>query len=34
MTLWADDPTLSDPLNLLDEALRILDGPSLYAAKR
>ncbi|HVA07035.1 MAG TPA: TetR family transcriptional regulator [Acidimicrobiales bacterium] len=34
MTLWADDPTLSDPLGLLDEALQILDGPSLYAAKR
>ena len=34
MTLWADDPTLSDPLGLLDEALQILDGPSIYAAKR
>ena len=29
MTLWADDPSLQDPLGLLDQALRILDGPSL-----
>jgi AcrR family transcriptional regulator len=34
MTLWADDPTLSDPLGLLHQALQILDGPSLYTAKR
>ena len=34
MTLWADDPTLNHPLGLLDEALQILDGPSIYAAKR
>lgn len=34
MTLWADDPTLNDPLGLLDQALQILDGPSLHAAKR
>ena len=33
MTLWADDPTLRDPLGLLDEALRILDGPSIFPHK-
>lgn len=30
MTLWADDPSLRDPLGLLNEALRILDGPSIF----
>jgi AcrR family transcriptional regulator len=34
MTLWADDPSLSDPLALLHEALQILDGPSLFPKKR
>jgi AcrR family transcriptional regulator len=31
MTLWADDPSLPNPLGLLDQALHILDGPSLFA---
>ena len=31
MTLWADDPALRDPLGLLDQALAILEGPSLFA---
>lgn len=30
MTLWADDPSLPNPLGLLDQALHILDGPSLF----
>ena len=34
MTLWADDPNLSDPLDLLHQALQILDGPSLFAMTR
>jgi AcrR family transcriptional regulator len=34
MTLWADDPSLRDPLALLHEALEILDGPSLFPKKR
>ena len=34
MTLCADDPSLRDPLGLLDEALRILDGPSIFPHKR
>jgi len=34
MTLWADDPSLGDPLELLDQALRILDGPSIFRPKR
>jgi AcrR family transcriptional regulator len=34
MTLWADDPSLRDPLALLDQALQILDGPSLFPKKR
>ena len=34
MTLWADDPSLRDPLGLLDEALQILDGPSIFPQKR
>jgi AcrR family transcriptional regulator len=34
MTLWADDPSLRDPLGLLDQALRILDGPSIFPQKR
>jgi AcrR family transcriptional regulator len=34
MTLWADDPSLRDPLALLHEALQILDGPSLFPKKR
>jgi AcrR family transcriptional regulator len=29
MTLWADDPSMSDPLGLLDQALEILDGSLL-----
>jgi AcrR family transcriptional regulator len=29
MTLWADDPSIPDPLGLLDRALEILDGPML-----
>jgi AcrR family transcriptional regulator len=29
MTLWADDPSVPDPLGLLDQALDILDGPML-----
>ncbi len=31
MTRWADDPSIPDPLGLLDEALRIIDGPWLAA---
>jgi AcrR family transcriptional regulator len=27
MTLWADDPSIPDPLGLLDEAMAIIDGP-------
>ena len=34
MTLWADDPSLGDPLGLLDQALRILDGPSIFPRRR
>jgi AcrR family transcriptional regulator len=34
MTLWADDPTLHDPLGLLDQALAILEGSSLFARTR
>ncbi len=34
MTLWADDPSLRNPLGLLDEALRILDGPSIFPQRR
>jgi AcrR family transcriptional regulator len=34
MTLWADDPSLHDLLGLLDQALLILDGPSLFQHKR
>ncbi len=34
MTLWADDPTIPDPLGLLDQALEIFDGPMLHPAKR
>jgi hypothetical protein len=30
MTMWADDPSLPDPLSLLDEALRLLDGSPLF----
>jgi AcrR family transcriptional regulator len=30
MTLWADDPSLPNPLGLLDQALHILDGASLF----
>ena len=33
MTLWADDPSLGDPLGLLHQALQILDGPSIFPAK-
>jgi AcrR family transcriptional regulator len=33
MTLWADDPSLRDPLGLLEEALQILDGPSIFPQK-
>jgi AcrR family transcriptional regulator len=33
MTLWADDPSLRDPLGLLYEALQILDGPSIFPQK-
>ena len=33
MTLWADDPSLRDPLDLLEEALQILDGPSIFPQK-
>jgi hypothetical protein len=33
MTLWADDPSLRDPLGLLNEALQILDGPSIFPQK-
>jgi AcrR family transcriptional regulator len=29
MTLWSDDPSMPDPLGLLDQALEILDGPML-----
>ncbi len=29
MTCWADDPSTPDPLDLLDRALAILDGPLL-----
>jgi AcrR family transcriptional regulator len=32
MTMWADDASISDPLGLLDEALRILKGPSLFSS--
>ena len=34
MTLWADDPSLRNPLGLLNEALGILDGPSIFPQKR
>ena len=34
MTLWADDPSLRDPLGLLRRGLEILDGPSLFPQKR
>ena len=34
MTLWADDPSLGDPLGLLDEALAVLNGPSIFPQKR
>jgi hypothetical protein len=34
MTLWADDPSLRDPLALLHQALQILDGPSLFPKNR
>jgi AcrR family transcriptional regulator len=34
MTLWADDPSLPDPLGLLNQALEILDGPSIFPQKR
>lgn len=34
MTLWADDPTLHDPLELLNQALAILEESSLFAATR
>jgi AcrR family transcriptional regulator len=34
MTLWADDPSLPNPLGLLDQALHILDGPSLFPKNR
>ena len=34
MTLWADAPALRDPLGLLDQALTILEGPSLFARTR
>ena len=30
MTLWADDPSLRNPLGLLNEALQILAGPSIF----
>jgi hypothetical protein len=29
MTHWADDPSIPDPLGLLDQALEILDTPIL-----
>jgi len=32
MTMWADDASISDPLGLVDEALRILKGPSLFSS--
>jgi AcrR family transcriptional regulator len=34
MTLWADDPSLRNPLGLLNEALGILDGPSIFPQRR
>ena len=34
MTLWADDPSIPDPLGLLDKALEILDGPMLRPSTR
>ena len=34
MTMWADDPSLRDPLGLLNEAFQILDGPSIFPKKR
>jgi AcrR family transcriptional regulator len=33
MTFWADDPSLRDPLGLLDQALQILNGPSIFPKK-
>jgi AcrR family transcriptional regulator len=33
MTLWADDPSIPDPLRLLDQAFHILDGPLLFPKK-
>jgi AcrR family transcriptional regulator len=33
MTFWADDPSLGDLLGLLDHALEILDGPSIFPEK-
>ncbi len=34
MSLWADDPSATDPLGLLDKALYILDGPLLLPGGR
>jgi AcrR family transcriptional regulator len=32
MTLWADNPSMPDPLSLLEQALDILSGPLLFLA--
>lgn len=34
MTLWADHPSMPDPLSLLEQALDILGGPRLFSAGR
>lgn len=31
-TLWADHPSMPDPLSLLEQALGILGGPRLFSA--
>jgi AcrR family transcriptional regulator len=33
MTLWADNPSISDPVDLLDEAFEILSGSLLFLGK-
>jgi AcrR family transcriptional regulator len=33
MTLWADDPSMSNPLGLLDQALEILDSSLLHPTR-
>jgi hypothetical protein len=33
MTLWADGPSMPDPIILLDQALEILGGTQLFLAE-